>query len=483
MWKKNFKLFICILPAIILFAFTMYDYNCIDINISTYEYENIPFPTDVQNHPEIDNTPIDNPITNSGATLGRVLFYDVDLSQNRTIACASCHQQEFAFSDSARFSIGFDGSKGSRNSMSLMHVRFQKDNHFFWDGRASSVEEQVIMPFQNPIEMGMTMPEVIARIKEKSIYQPLFKAAFGSEEVSTEKISKALAQFVRSINTFDSKFRKGISATQGNPSTTPFINFTAEENLGKDLFMDVNRGNCQACHTKNLMVPEGAQNIGLDVNYTDNGFGSVTGNPNSSQNGKFKVPSLINVALTAPYMHDGRFTTLEQVVDFYSDSIKAHANLSGFLREIEPGNPSPNNNPCMTCPPRKPHFTVQEKKALVAFLKTLTDVSATTDPRWSNPFCKSIAGTKELTPVLSSTLYPNPIKSGNKIQLRLINGQNFMGSIKIINSLGQIVQEIKTEITIGKQEIEIENQLHTGVYYVIIEKENKNIFTTKLNVL
>lgn len=367
---------------------TVYDYNCLNLPSVPFNYGNIIFPRDVNNHPEIDNMDPANVTTDEGATLGRVLFYDVDLSQNHTVSCASCHQQQFAFTDSARFSVGFDGSVGDRNSMSLMHIRFHLINRFFWDGRASSVEEQVLMPFQNPIEMGMTLPEVVSRVQAKPFYAPLFQSAFGSTEINSDRISKALAQFVRSINTFDSKFRRGIELTSGNPSTTPFVNFTPEENLGKDLFMDIYRGNCQACHTKNLMVPEGAQNIGLDLEYTDNGFGALTGNPNSNQNGKFKVPSLINVALTAPYMHDGRFKTLEEVVDFYSDSVHAHVNLSGFLREILPGNTNPNNDPCMTCPPRRPHFSASEKQAIVAFLHTLTDSSAITDERWSNPFCE-----------------------------------------------------------------------------------------------
>lgn len=478
--KDKIKNILIIFPVIAFFAFTVYDYNCLNLPITSYEYQNIPLPSDVLNHPEIDNMPTTNTITNAGATLGRVLFYDVDLSQNHTISCASCHKQEFSFSDNEQFSVGFDGSVGTRNSMSLMHVRFQKDNNFFWDGRAHSVEEQVLMPFQNPIEMGMTLNEVVNRVSTKSIYPPLFQAAFGSTDITSEKISKALAQFVRSINTFNSKFRQGVEMTQGNPSTTPFANFTAEENLGKNLFMDINRGNCQACHTKNLMVPEGMQNIGLDLVYADNGAGAVTGNPNSAQNGKFKVPSLINVELTAPYMHDGRFQTLEQVVNFYSDSIKAHPNLSGFLREIIPGNPNPNNNPCMTCPPRIPHFTVAEKQALVAFLKTLTDTSATTDPRWSNPFCSTTLGTTELNPVLSYSLYPNPVKIGSEIHLNMINGQSFDGNILIFNMNGQLLSKNNFKFKIGNQDILIPNQLQKGVYLIAIERENKRIFTKKI---
>lgn len=213
----------------------------------------------------------------------------------------------------------------------------------------------------------------------------MFNAAFGSSSIDANKISRALAQFIRSMNTFGSRFRQGVNSSTGNPSIVPFSNFTAEENLGKDLFMDESRGNCQACHTRNVMVPQGSKNIGLDLVYKDNGVGAAFNNP--SKNGQFSVPSLINVALTAPYMHDGRYKTLEEVVNFYSDSIKPHPNLDGFLREIIPGTIDPNNNPCNTCPPRKLNFTPKEKAALVAFLKTMTDTTITTDPRWSDPFC------------------------------------------------------------------------------------------------
>jgi cytochrome c peroxidase len=350
-----------------------------------YNYANIPLPIDVINNlSQMDNTPSDNPVTDHGATLGRVLFYDVELSANRTVSCATCHRQEFSFTDTARFSRGFNGQFTSRNSMGLIHARFQRDSTFFWDNRAASLEQQVLMPVVSAVEMGLSLDTLVARVSSKGYYGTLFQNAFGDATVTTERISKAIAQFIRSMNTFGSKYRQGVDLTKGSPETTPFANFTAQENLGKDLFMDITRGNCQACHTRNVMVQQGAQNIGLDLIYTDNGVGAATGR--RTQNGKFSVPSLINVALTAPYMHDGRFKTLEQVIDFYSDSIKEHANLSGFLREIIPGTLDPNNNTCDTCPPRRPHYSPTEKAALVAFLKTLTDTVITKDVRWSNPF-------------------------------------------------------------------------------------------------
>lgn len=350
-----------------------------------FNYANIPLPIDITNNLSgMDNTPSNNLTTDHGATLGRVLFYDVDLSANRSISCASCHQQKFSFSDTARFSVGFNGQLTSRNSMGLIHARFQRDSAFFWDNRASSLEQQVLMPIVSPVEMGLTIDTLIARVASKGYYTTLFSNAFGDTLVTADRISKAMAQFIRSMNTFGSKFRQGVDITNGPPESTPFPNFTSQENLGKNLFMDITRGNCQACHTRNVMVQQGAQNIGLDLIYADNGVGAASGR--QAQNGKFSVPSLINVELTPPYMHDGRFQTLEQVIEFYSDSVKEHVNLSGFLREIIPGTINPNNNTCDTCPPRRPHFTATEKAALVAFLKTLTDTLILTDQRWSNPF-------------------------------------------------------------------------------------------------
>lgn len=379
------KSFVIAAIFFLLTSFVIFDYNNINLPATPFNYANIAFPSDVTNNiTDMDNMPVTNPTTDAGSTLGRVLFYDVALSQNKTISCASCHKQEFSFSDTARFSVGFNGGITPRNSMGLVHARFQKDAAFFWDNRAASLEAQVLMPIQNSVEMGLTLDTLVARVAAKPFYPPLFQAAFGSPTVTSNNIARALAQFIRSMNTFGSKFRVGVNTTNGNPSTTSFANFTAEENLGKDLFMDITRGNCQACHTRNVMVQQGSKNIGLDSIYADNGVGAVTGN--ASKNGQFSVPSLINVELTPPYMHDGRFKTLEEVIDFYSDSVKAHPNLDGFLREIIPGNPNPNNNPCDTCQPRRPHYTSSEKSALVAFLKTLTDTIITTDERWSNPF-------------------------------------------------------------------------------------------------
>ncbi len=182
----------------------------------------------------LDNTPPDNPITDHGATLGRVLFYDTSLSANGTTSCASCHVQAFAFAEPRRTSIGFDGQAVTRNSMSLVNLRFYRRGRFFWDERATTLEQQVLMPIENPVEMGHRLPDLIEQLQSDPIYRPLFKNAFGDHRVSEERIAKALAQFVRSIVSFRSRYDIGL-ADVGSP-LEDFPNFSDEENLGKRQF-------------------------------------------------------------------------------------------------------------------------------------------------------------------------------------------------------------------------------------------------------
>lgn len=472
-----------IITFIAISAFDVFNYNCISLPGSPFNYANIPFPSDIVNNiTEMDNMPGNNPTTDAGATLGRVLFYDIDLSKNHTIACASCHKQEFSFTDTARFSRGFNGGLTTRNSMNLNHARFQKDSAFFWDNRASTLEKQVLMPFMSSVEMGMNMDTLIGRISAKPFYASLFQSAFGSPVVDSVHISRALAQFIRSMNTFGSKYRAGVEMTTGNPSVVPLANFTAEENLGKDLFMDETRGNCQACHTRNIFVQQGSKNIGLDLVYADNGVGALLGN--SSKDGQFSVPSLINCELTAPYMHDGRFKTLDEVIDFYSDSIKPHPNLSGFLRAIIPGTVDPNNHTCDTCPPRIIHFTPTEKQALKAFLKTLTDTVITTDVRWSNPFCRNtVTGVNTLTEALSFNVYPNPVKQNGTIMINTISGQDYYGQISIYDVKGRLISTQKQYFSTGSSIISIRNlRTNPGLYIIKLEKQGKTLLTSKLMI-
>ena len=237
-----------------------------------------------------DNTPNNNPITDAGATLGRVLFYDKKLSANNTISCASCHIQENGFSDPSILSIGFEGGFTGRNSMGLSNAKFYQNGRFFWDERADSLEEQVLMPIQDQVEMGLTLDELVAKVAAEEYYRILFTRAFGDEAVTTQRISFAMAQFIRAMVSYESKFDAGM-AQVNNPQQN-FPNFTASENLGKNLFFS-NRTRCNDCHDTNAMVGDQARNNGLDAMLTDLGVGGVTGNNNDR--GEFKVGSLRNI--------------------------------------------------------------------------------------------------------------------------------------------------------------------------------------------
>lgn len=314
-----------------------------------------------------DNTPANNLTTDAGATLGRVLFYDKRLSTNQTVSCASCHQREHGFSDPRKFSVGFAGGLTGRNSMGLSHARWYQRRSFFWDERAATLEAQVLQPIQNAVEMGMTLGALTNRLAAEPYYTNLFARAFGTPAVTTDRISRALAQFVRSIVSVRSKYDVG--------ATNNFASFTAQENQGRQIFNGA--ANCAACHGTDNFVPGGAlNNNGLEFPYVDLGVGGVTGNP--ADNGKFKSPSLRNIELTAPYMHDGRFATLEEVVEFYNSGVVNNPNLSPPLRN-PPGSPNAGQ-------PRRLNLTAAQKAALVAFLKTLTDPNLATDEKYADPF-------------------------------------------------------------------------------------------------
>ena len=341
-----------------------------------YNYEDIAFPAHFKaNFPggkpvlDQDNTPENNPITNAGATLGRVLFYDANLSANGTIACASCHKAEFGFSDDRVLSRGFEDGETGRHAMSLTNARFYAPGMFFWDQRAATLEEQVLMPFQDPIEMGMTLDSLIAAVEAQDYYPLLFEKAFGDCAVTPERISKALAQFVRSLVSYRSPY--DIGRAQVELAKDDFPNFTDEENLGKRIFMSTpktgNGGGCAVCHQGETMSASAANNNGLDADWEqDTGYGEVTGRPEDM--GMFKVPSLRNVAVRARFMHDGRFSTLREVVDHYGDGVQFNPNLGIPLSKD------------------RLNLSDTDRQALVAFLKTLTDEDMLYDPKFASPF-------------------------------------------------------------------------------------------------
>lgn len=316
-----------------------------------------------------DNTPPNNAVTDAGATLGRVLFYDKRLSTNGAVSCASCHQPQHGFSDPRKFSAGFAGGLTGRNSMGLSNARYYQRGRFFWDERAATLEDQVLQPIQNAVEMGMTLPALVTRLSAEPFYTNLFALTFGTTQVTTNRISRALAQFVRSMVSTQSKYDQGVPVN--------FTNFTAQELLGRQIFLgQVGNATCAACHGPDTFSAPNIFNNGLEFPYVDLGVGGVTGLP--QDNGLFKTPSLRNIELTAPYMHDGRFATLEEVVEFYNSGVVMNPNLPPPLRAP----PAPGQPPA----PRRLNLTNNQKAALVAFLKTMTDTNLTGAARFSDPF-------------------------------------------------------------------------------------------------
>lgn len=306
-----------------------------------------------------DNTPPNNPITDAGATLGRVLFHDKRLSANDTVACGSCHAQARGFADPARLSAGFQGGQTARHAMGLTNARFYNRGRFFWDERAATLEAQVLEPIQNSVEMGMTLPQLTTKLAATSYYPALFAAAFGDSAITSDRISRALAQFVRSMVSFRSKYDSAF--VNGTPNFA--ATFTAQEEQGRQLFEG--RGRCAGCHGTVAQIAPGLRNNGLDAVTIDAGAGQA----------RFKSPSLRNAAVRAPYMHDGRFATLLDVINHYDSGVQAHPDLDPALR-------NPDGSP------RRLNLTEAEKQALLAFLGTLTDNALLTDPRFSSPFAQ-----------------------------------------------------------------------------------------------
>lgn len=321
--------------------------------------------------------PADNPMTVEGIDLGRKLFYDPILSGDSTQACASCHNIQMAFTDNGKqFSTGIDGSVGTRNAMALMNLGWANFG-FFWDGSALTLEDQALIPVTNPVEMKNTWENAIAALQAHSEYPKLFKKAFGTDQITKELVAKAMAQFERTLISGNSKFDKAFFG--GNISL-----LTAEEINGFQLFLGesdpangIIGGDCFHCHGSDgnpLFTIHSFANNGLDAvsgyyDFIDLGRGAITGD--SLDNGKFKVPTLRNIALTAPYMHDGRFSTLADVINNYDANPKQSPNLDPNIAKHAPLGLK---------------LSTQQKNDIIAFLHTLTDTAFVNNPKFKNPF-------------------------------------------------------------------------------------------------
>ncbi len=310
--------------------------------------------------------PANNPMTNEGIWLGRKLFFDPILSLDSTISCSTCHQAVGSFTDNLKISKGIAGMT-NRGSMSLLNVGFHY-NGFFWDGKSATLEDQALVPVENSIEMGETWDHVVEKLKDHPDYPKDFRKAFGIEnksDISKELAAMAIAQFERSL------------MSSGNSKYDRFargeIFLSEEETTGYLLFFNFDQSlpdaECGHCHNGPLFTSNDYTNNGLQLAQTlqdfgDKGYGMITGD--STDNGKFKIPTLRNLVFSAPYMHDGRFQTIEEVVEHYNSG----------------GKFSPNKNPLV--PPL--HLTPQQKSDLIAFILTLTDSSFITNPAYQNPF-------------------------------------------------------------------------------------------------
>lgn len=345
-------------------------------------------------------TTVDNSNGNHLATLGRVLFYDRNVSLNNSISCASCHKQSLAFADNVRFSSGFENRVTSRNSMPIQNLSpgfflapvgpfinttngepvvtvvnnepgrepsssFQITGSLFWDGRETDLSRMALRPIVNHIEMGVTdLGELSSKLSNIPYYRTLFTNVWGSKEVSPDKIGAALQSFMVAIQSNNTRFDK---AMRGEAPLSQL------ESIGEGLFET--KYQCNSCHQVQtphgyLTMGGGFANIGLDAEYSDSGLMQTTGQPADA--GKFKIPSLRNVALTAPYMHDGRFSSLEEVMNHYSEGMANHPNLDFRLRQ--------------NGEPKAMNITAFEKQAIIAFLQTLTDTEMIHDQRFSDPF-------------------------------------------------------------------------------------------------
>ena len=313
-------------------------------------------------------------VSDEGATLGRTLFYDKILSRTNRVSCGTCHKQQAGFAENRAFSEGINGQVLSRNTPAISNA--YDDQFLFWDGRSGSLQDLALKPVRNHKEMGIDETEfIIAKVDKAEYYDDLFEAAYGDTEVTEQRISQALSEFMASMISGNSKYDRVMAGE---------ATFSDKEQIGQATFFG--EGRCYQCHLGQDFNTRGGffggpifpggewgdqrANIGLDEEYTDAGFGEF----NTELEGQFKIPTLRNIALTAPYMHDGRFTTLEEVINHYNNNIQAHPNLSPELEDWETGGPA------------RLKLDEVQIQGLVSFLNALTDNGFLSDPKFSDPF-------------------------------------------------------------------------------------------------
>lgn len=358
--NKLLVLFLILISTVIIYSCKK-DYEVVDADADApYNLEYGSFPT-----PPIAQ---DNPLTREGVKLGRMLFYEKALSRDGSMSCASCHNQQTAFSDTNKFSIGVNNLPGGRQAMAVFNMAWNT-NQFFWDGRADLLRHQSLMPIQDNLEMDETLANVVSKLQGDEMYRAQFNKAFGTDQIDTILISKAMEQFMNSIVSYQSKYDDFLAGK---------ATLTTQEERGRFLFFteynpafpNASGADCQHCHGGPNFENDRYMNNGLDTDaqFTDLGREDVTGNTNDRA--KFKVTSLRNIELTPPYMHDGRFQTLEEVVDHYNLVQSSTTLDASFQQQL----------------PNGLQLSQADKDALVAFLKTLTDNTLANNPEYSDPF-------------------------------------------------------------------------------------------------
>jgi len=357
------KVFVTLI--IILFCIALYACKKDTKNGETIQKDNTPYQLVYGSFPA-PNIATDNQLTQAGVLLGKMLFYEPLLSANNQMTCASCHNQAHAFDDTAQFSIGVRGLKGGRQAMAIFNMAWNTNN-FFWDGRAELLRHQSTKPIQDPLEMNEKIENVIAKLSANTSYSNQFIRAFGSNEINELKISLALEQFMNTIVSYQSKYDDYLAGK---------VNLTPSEDRGRKLFFreynqfipDSSGADCAHCHGGFNFENDRFMNNGLDATFADAGRAKFTNKPQDE--GTFKVVSLRNIALTAPYMHDGRFKTLLEVVEHYNSGLKNSATIDPALEQTRSTGLRLNN---------------QDKLDLVAFLNTLTDYKLINNKEFSNP--------------------------------------------------------------------------------------------------
>ena len=317
--------------------------------------------------------PADNPLTVEGVELGRLLFWETRLSEDNSMSCGSCHLPEVNFADPAQYSTGVTGAVGTRNAMALINLGWASS--FFWDGRSPSLEDQIRDPVPHPSEMNLPWPEAVAKLQADDTdtrYPERFFDAFGTTEISEDLVVMAIAQFVRTMISADSKFdrwRRG-ETDLTDSEYNGYQMFLREGGDPEEVPGGQFGGDCFHCHGEaGLQFTDHLfHNNGLDPSFeADPGRASVTGSPLDS--GLFRTPTLRNVALSAPYMHDGRFQTLEEVIEHYNSGGVASSTIDPFMKYTTGG---------LTLAP-------SQKADLLAFLHTLTDTVFVQNPAFQDP--------------------------------------------------------------------------------------------------